>query len=50
MEQFRKHVVYEKVREEVCWAVTGKAPIGSRWIDLNKGDESNSGYRSRLVA
>ena len=24
MEQFKKHEVYEKVREDVCWAVTGK--------------------------
>ena len=39
MEQFKKHGVYEKVREEVCWAVTGKGPIGTRWIDINKGDE-----------
>ena len=23
MEEFKKHCVYEKVREEVCWAVTG---------------------------
>ena len=50
MEQFRKHGVYEKVKEEVCWAITGKAPSGSRWIDINKGDESNPDYRSRLVA
>eukprot|EP00959_Pyramimonas_sp_CCMP1952_P124333 2599543-Pyramimonas_sp.AAC.1 len=38
MEQFRKHKVYEKVKEEVCWQITGKAPIGTRWIDINKGD------------
>ena len=50
MEQFRKHGVYEKVKEDICWSVTGKAPIGSRWIDINKGDESNPDYRSRLVA
>ena len=50
MEQFRKHKVYEKVREEVCWAVTGKGPIGTRWIDINKGDEVNPDHRSRLVA
>ena len=50
MDQFRKHEVYEKVKEEVCWAVTGKAPIGTRWIDINKGDEVNPEYRSRLVA
>ena len=24
MDQFRKHGVYEKVKEEVCWEVTGK--------------------------
>ena len=50
MEQFKKHGVYEKVREEVCWAVTGKGPIGTRWIEINTGDESNPEYRSRLVA
>ena len=50
MEQFKKHEVYEKVREDICWAVTGKAPIGSRWIDINKGDEGNPDYRSRLAA
>ena len=50
MEQFHKHGVYEKVKEEVCWAVPGKAPIGSRWIDINKGDEGNTYHRSRLVA
>ena len=50
MEQFKKHGVYEKVKEEVCWAVTGKGPIGTRWIDLNKGDEDYPDHRSRLVA
>ena len=30
MEQFRKHQVYEKVKEEVCWNTTGKGPIGTR--------------------
>ena len=50
MDQFRKHKVYEKVREEVCWSVTGKGPIGTRWIDINKGDEQNPEHRSRLVA
>ena len=38
MEQFRKHEVYEKVKEEVCWAVTGKVPIGTWWIDISNGD------------
>ena len=32
-----------------CWNITGKAPIGVRWVDINKGDSSNPNYRSRLV-
>ena len=27
-----------------------REPIGTRWVDVNPGDESNPGYRSRLVA
>ena len=48
--EFRKHGVYIKVKEEECWKETGKAPIRVRWIDINKGDENNKEYRSRLVA
>ena len=50
MEEFRKHKVYVKVRIEECLRKTGKKPIGSRWVDINKGDESDPEYRSRLVA
>ena len=42
--------VYTKVPVEECWANTGKAPIATRWIDINKGDENEPNYRSRLVA
>ena len=30
--------------------MTGKRQIGSKWIDINKGDVSNPNYRSRFVA
>ena len=50
MDQFKQRKVYEKVREDVCWAVTGMAPIGSRRIDIDKGGEYNPDYRSRRVA
>ena len=30
--------------------MTGKQPIGSKWIDINKGDAKAPNYRSRLVA
>ena len=37
---------------EECWKVTGKAPISTQWVDINKGkgDEMHTDYRSRLVA
>ena len=50
MEEFRKHGVYVKVPIQQCWDRTGKNPIGVRWVDINKGDDRNPKYRSRLVA
>ena len=50
MREFKKHNVYEKVPREECWANTGKGPSGTRWVDVNKGDDVNPEYRSRLVA
>ena len=50
MKQFFKHKVWTNVPIEEAWNVTGKAPIGIRCIDVNKGDVSNPEYRSRLVA
>ena len=38
------------VEGQQCWDNTGKAPIGVRWVDINKGDDINPEYRSRLVA
>ena len=50
MEVFRQHKVYSKVPLEECLRVTGKQPIGCRWIDTDKGDDDNPEYKSRLVA
>ena len=41
---------YEKVPIDQCHARTGKAPISTRWIDINKGDQESPNYRSRFVA
>lgn len=30
----------------MCLAETGKPPIGTRWIDIDKGDNSNLHVRS----
>ena len=50
MEEVKKHKVYVKVPIQQCYDETGKAPIGTRWVDINKGDDVNIEYRSRLVA
>lgn len=39
--------VYEVVDVSECWEKTGRAPIGVRWVDIDKGFGV---YRSRLVA
>ena len=39
LETFRKHGVYERVPIEKCWKETGKAPVGVKWVDTNKGDD-----------
>ena len=39
--------VYVKVPVQECWEKTGKAPIGVRWVDVRKNDDT---HRSRLVA
>ena len=33
-----------------CWKRAGKKPIGVKWVDVNKEDEEQPEYRSRLVA
>ena len=48
--ELAKHKVYTKVPLEECWHATGQEPIGTRWVDVNKGDDVNPVYRSRLVA
>ena len=49
IEFFRKMGVYEKVPRAQAWAKRQQV-IGTRWIDINKGDEIHPDYRSRLVA
>ena len=50
LKEFVKHNVYNKVPICKCWESTGKAPIGVRWVDVNKGGEIHLECRSRLVA
>ena len=50
MQEGFKHQVYSKVPIQDCLNATGRQPVGTRWVDVNKGDDSNPEYRSRLVA
>ena len=50
LDYFKSMKVYEYAPIAECLKVTGKAPIGTRWIDTNKGDSTRPNYRSRLVA
>jgi hypothetical protein len=42
--------LYTKVSLGECWARTGKAPITTKWVDVNKGSSQCPDIRCRLVA
>jgi hypothetical protein len=46
----RKYGVYRKVPFEQAKARTGRPPIRTKWVDLDKGDAEHPAYRSRRVA
>ena len=41
--------VWERAPISACWLETGRAPIGSKWVDVNKGDAVRPVIRSRFV-
>ncbi len=41
--------VWERAPISACWQETGRAPIGSKWVDVNKGDAVKPLIRSRFV-
>ena len=49
LDQVHKHKVYRKVLRDLARA-RGKRVVGTKWVDLNKGDAVAPNYRSRLVA
>ena len=50
LEFFHSKGVWIKVPISDARRRTGRSPISVRWVDVNKGDEANPNYRSRLVA
>ena len=49
MEYFEMMKVWLKKPRSDARGYMGKPPISVRWIDVNKGDDLNPEYRSRLV-
>ena len=47
---YLKYDVFKEVDVDEAWATTGKAPVSSRWKDINKGDRDHMQVRSRLIA
>ena len=50
VEFMKKIDLFEEVTVEECWRETGKAPIGTKFVDLNKGSSEQPDVRCRLVA
>ena len=50
LEYFNSKGVWEKCQRAAALAATGRKPITVRWVDVNKGDDDEPNYRSRLVA
>ena len=46
----KRHKVYEYSTISECRRVTGCDPVGTKWLDTNKGDNKAPNYRSRWVA
>ena len=44
-----EHKVWDVVPMRECFNKTGKPPIRGRWVDINKGDDTEPNYRSRWV-
>lgn len=49
MKRVKQMGVYVPAPISDAWDVTGKAPIKSTWLYMNKGDVENSKLRSRWV-
>ena len=42
--------VYKEVPVSECWKVTGRSPIDTKWVDVDKGGPGAHQFRSRWVA
>lgn len=45
MKQVYAHKVYRTVPLQECYDVTGEEPIGTKWLEVSKGDEDESNIK-----
>ena len=50
LDLMEKFGVYEDATIEEWFAETGRAPVGTKWVDVNKGTAENANIRCKLVA
>jgi hypothetical protein len=50
LECFNTPPVWDVVKTQECWDVTGSPPITTKWVDVNTGDQQDYDIRCRLVA
>ena len=50
VEYMIKRKIWRVVPTAECWRKTGRPPIGTRWVDTNKGSTDKPDVRCRLVA
>ena len=50
LDYFNSLPVWEVVKTQECWDVTGRPPISTKWVDVNKGDQQEYDIICRLVA
>ena len=46
IERINKMGVWKMVPITKCWERTGKGPVGTRWVDVDKGDVENSNHQA----
>ena len=48
---FMKRIeLYDEVDLSECWTATGRGPVSTKWVDINKGSITEPDVRCRLVA
>ena len=50
LDYFHSKGVWSMRSVQEAWKLTGRPPISVGWVEVNKGDDDNTNYRSRHFA